>query len=87
MKRIRVTYSWHEARKSSGAERHTSSFAIEVEDEVFADCVEQKLPYRFGWPRTIFQVRVAELTYWHAAMHNRYVLRGDHILSIEGVEA
>lgn len=87
MKKIRITYSWHETRKSSDAEQHTSSFAVELEDEVFADCIGQRVPYSFTWTKTRRQYHIAELAYWHAAMHDRYILRDDKIIGIESEDA
>lgn len=87
MKRIKITYSWHENREFSASEEHTSSFSVEVEDEIFLDCVEQETPYCFSWTKSRRQTHIAKLAFWHAAMHDRFIFQSDRVISVEEVKA
>lgn len=80
MKTLAVTYTYHEHLASSDALEAVAHF--EVEDDVAADMLAVEKPFGFIAVKSSHQSHIAMITYWIAAAHNRYILRGDQILDV-----
>lgn len=60
-----------------------ADFSFDAEDAVADLLLEVSTPFHFDDIRkTRFQMHLAEITYWHAAMHDRRIMRSDKILKV-----
>ncbi len=80
--KIQVFYTFHRTRKAES--KHETSFTFEAETDVADELLEVATPFYFDDIRnTRRQLHLSKLTYWHAAMHYRYIMRSDQILKVE----
>lgn len=80
MKRLAVTYTYHEHLASLDALKAVAYF--DVEDDVAADMLEVEKPFGFIAVKSCHQSHIAMIVYWIAAAHNRYILQSDRILDV-----
>ena len=81
MKKIQVFYTYSSI--ASPKLRKKASFTIDVEDAVADELLEVSTPFYFDdFRRTRRQMHLAEITYWHAAMHDHYIMKNDKILKV-----
>lgn len=80
MKRLAVTYTYHEHLASLDALKAVACF--EVEDDVAADMLAVEKPFGFIAVKSSHQSHIAMIVYWIAAAHNRYILQSDRILDV-----
>lgn len=80
MKKLAVTYTYHEHLASLDALESVACF--EVEDDVAADMLAVEKPFGFIAVKSHHQSHIAMIVYWIAAAHNRYILRNDQILNV-----
>nr|DAG51740.1 MAG TPA: hypothetical protein [Bacteriophage sp.] len=63
--------------------RDEADFSFDAEDAVADELLEVSTPFYFDDIRkTRRQMHLAEITYWHAAMHDRRIMRSDKILKV-----
>ena len=63
--------------------RDEADFSFDAEDAVADELLEVSTPFHFDDIRkTRRQMHLAEITYWHAAMHDRRIMRSDKILKV-----
>lgn len=80
--KIRVFYTHHCTQRHGS--KHETSFVFEAETDVADELLEVATPFYFDDIRnTRRQLHLSKLTYWHAAMHYRYIMRSDQILKVE----
>lgn len=80
MKKIAVTYTYHEHLASLNALKAVAYF--DVEDDVAADMLAVEKPFGFIAVKSSHQSHIAMIVYWIAAAHNRYILQSDRILDV-----
>lgn len=80
MKKLAVTYTYHENLSSSDALQAVAYF--DVEDDVAADMLAVEKPFGFVAVKSTHQSHIAMIVYWIAAAHNHYLLKSDRILDI-----
>ena len=80
MKKLAVTYTYHEHLASLDASEAVAYF--EVEDDLAADMLEVEKPFGFIAVKNSHQSHIAMIVYWIAAAHNRYILQRDRILDV-----
>lgn len=80
MKKLAVTYTYHEHLASPEALESVAYF--EVEDDVAADMLAVEKPFGFVAVKSTHQSHIAMIVYWIAAAHNHYILRGDKISDV-----
>lgn len=80
MKKLAVTYTYHEHLTSLKALESVAYF--EVEDDVAADMLAVEKPFGFVAVKSAHQSHIAMIVYWIAAAHNHYILRGDKISDV-----
>lgn len=80
MKKLAVTYTYHEHLSSLEALKSVAYFS--VEDDVTADMLAVQKPFEFVAVKSSHQSHIAMIVYWIAAAHNHYILRGDKILDV-----
>ena len=80
MKKLAVTYTYHEHLASLDALKAMAYF--EVEDAVAADMLAVEKPFGFIAVKSRHQSHIAMIVYWIAAAHNRYILQSDRILDV-----
>lgn len=80
MKKLAVTYTYHEHLTSLEALESVAYF--EVEDDVAADMLAVEKPFGFVAVKSTHQSHIAMIVYWIAAAHNRYILKDDKISDV-----
>lgn len=80
MKKLAVTYTYHEYQASLDALEAVAYF--EVEDDVAADMLAVEKPFGFIAVKSSHQSNIAMIVYWIAAAHNHYILQSDQILNV-----
>lgn len=80
MKKLAVTYTYHEHLASLEALESVAYF--EVEDDVAADMLAVEKPFGFVAVKSAHQSHIAMIVYWIAAAHNHYILRDDKISDV-----
>jgi hypothetical protein len=80
MKKLAVTYTYHEHFSSLEALESVAYF--EVEDDVAADMLAVEKPFGFVAVKSPHQSHIAMIVYWIAAAHNHYILEGDKISDV-----
>lgn len=80
MKKLAVTYTYHEHLASLEALESVAYF--DVEDDVAADMLAVEKPFGFVAVKSTHQSHIAIIVYWIAAAHNRYILKDDKISDV-----
>lgn len=80
MKKLAVTYTYHEHLAALDALEDVACF--EVEDDVAADMLAVEKPFGFVAVKSTHQSHIGMIVYWIAAAHNRYILKNDRILDV-----
>ena len=80
MKKLAVTYTYHEHLASLEALESVAYF--DVEDDVAADMLAVEKPFGFVAVKSTHQSHIAMIVYWIAAAHNRYILKDDKISDV-----
>lgn len=81
MKKVRVYYTFHYDRKDILC--YEADFSFDAEDAVADELLEESTPFYFDdYRKTRRQMHLAEITYWHAAMHDHYIMKSDKILKV-----
>lgn len=63
--------------------RDEADFSFDAEDAVADVLLEVSTPFYFDdFRKTRCQMHLAAITYWHAAMHDHYIMRSDKILKV-----
>lgn len=63
--------------------RDEADFSFDAEDAVADELLEVSTPFYFDDIRNRRrQMHLAKITYWHAAMHDRRIMRSDKILKV-----
>lgn len=96
MKKVHVYYTCHCDRENSfpqplfeigGAPSDCfldeADFSFDAEDAVADDLLEVSTPFYFDdFRKTRRQMHLAMIAYWHAAMHDRRIMKSDKILKV-----
>lgn len=81
MKKVHVYYTFHYGRKDIRC--NEADFSFDAEDAAADELLEVSTPFYFDDIRkTRRQMHLAEITYWHAAMHDHYIMKSDKILKV-----
>lgn len=81
MKKVHVYYTFHYGRKDIRCDK--ADFSFDAEDAVADELLEVSAPFYFDdFRKTRRQMHLAEITYWHAAMHDHYIMKSDKILEV-----
>lgn len=79
--KIQVIYTFHRTQKAES--KHETSFTFEAETDVADELLEVATPFYFDdFRKTRRQMHLAEITWWHAAMHDHYIMKSDKILEV-----
>lgn len=63
--------------------RDEADFSFDAEDAVADELLEVSTPFYFDdFRKTRCQMYLAEIAYWHAAMHDHYIMKSDKILEV-----
>lgn len=85
MKKIQVFYTYSSI--TSPKLRKKASFTIDVEDDAADKLLEVNTPFKFDDFREDRHKRhIAQITYWHAAVHDRWISDYDKILDVTEAE-
>lgn len=81
MKKVLVTYTYHDNLAALDAKESAASF--EVEDAVAADMVAVEKPFLFNkFDKSHQQISIAMIVYWIAAAHDHFILKNDQVLDV-----
>lgn len=63
--------------------RDEADFSFDAEDAVADELLEVSTPFYFDdFRKTLCQLHLAEIAYWHAAMHGHRIMKSDKILKV-----
>lgn len=63
--------------------RDEADFSFDAEDAVADELLEVSTPFYFDdFRKTRRQMHLAMIAYWHAAMHDRRIMKSDKILKV-----
>lgn len=84
MKKIQVFYTY--SNITSPKLGKNTSFTFDVEDDAADKLLEVSTPIKFDdfWEDRIKR-QIGQITYWHAAIHERWISEYDKILEIKEI--